>query len=334
MKIIPGEKAWDNLLRGNAFSRWNTAPQNPGFAATANGRLSSGIFVAEYGVDAIQMKPGDKVFCMGSCFARNVELALRHCGIGVVDGMVGDSMFNLYNTQSMENELRWALDPAFPYNESFVLKGADGFADPHTSSTGAFDDLERCMAVRRRIIDATRQIVGADFVIVTLGLAEAWFDKRLRIYLNVTPPRAIVQGEPGRFELHQLDYTQNMAALERIVALIERHCAAATRIILTVSPVPFQATFSEDDVVVANTYSKSVLRTVAQDYAGKNSRVKYIPIYDSIANTNPDAAWEPDRIHVDSEIVLLNISNLFPRSSPTAIKDAKPQIACGRSSRV
>ena len=50
MKIIPGDRAWENLLRGNVYSRWNTAPQNPGFATTANGRLTSGIFVAEYGV--------------------------------------------------------------------------------------------------------------------------------------------------------------------------------------------------------------------------------------------------------------------------------------------
>ena len=106
MKIIPGDRAWENLLRGNVYSRWNTAPQNPGFATTANGRLTSGIFVAEYGVDAIQIKAGDKVFCMGSCFARNVEYALRECGIGVVDDMVGDSMFNLYNTQSDRKSTR------------------------------------------------------------------------------------------------------------------------------------------------------------------------------------------------------------------------------------
>lgn len=45
--------------------------------------------------------------------------------------------------------------------------------------------------------------------------------------------------------------------------------------VLTVSPVPLTATFTDKDVVTANMYSKSVLRTVALNVA--RMAVAYAP---------------------------------------------------------
>ena len=51
------------------------------------------------------------------------------------------------------------------------------------------------------------------------------------------------------------------------------------KIVLTVYPVPFSDTFSGQDVIVANTYSKSVLRCVAQDLTELYDHVDYFPSY-------------------------------------------------------
>jgi hypothetical protein len=73
--------------------------------------------------------------------------------------------------------------------------------------------------------------------------------------------------------------------------------------LVTVSPVPFSDTFSGQGVVIANTYSKSVLRAVAQDWARSSERVDYFPSYEMVMLSAPDAAWLPDHRHVHREHV-------------------------------
>lgn len=315
MHAIPGDQAWDNLLRANPFARWHAAPQSADFLRTANARLSAGAFTAEY-QPRLRLKSGDRVFCIGSCFARNVEAALRMCGIVVEsapdDGFIKPGAYNIYNTHSMLNELRWAFDPAAPFNDELFLKTNNGFVDPHTNTT-ASPDREGCRRVRQKIIDTTRKARDCSVVILTLGLVEAWYDTAHGTYINMTPPRSATLAQPGRFEVRRLGFQDNYAALEQILALIKAHISPATQLILTVSPVPFQATFFGDDVVVANGYSKSTLRTVAQEYAGNDPLVQYIPIYDSVMNSAPELAWNDDRIHVDTALVTMNISNFLSK---------------------
>jgi hypothetical protein len=54
------------------------------------------------------------------------------------------------------------------------------------------------------------------------------------------------------------------------------------RLILTVSPVPLAATYSEEHVLVATTYSKSVLRVAAETTARAHEGVQYFPSYEII----------------------------------------------------
>jgi hypothetical protein len=334
MKVFSGAEAWANLLTRNPYPRWNTAPQNDDFSRTANARMRAGPFIADYSV-AVKIKPGDRVFCIGSCFARNVEKALRHCDVDVASGNFDDvkttspDMFNIYNTYSMLNELCWALDPAVAFRPESFLKAPDGYIDPHTSLAGNAKPLDQCIKLRDSIIQLTRKVAEANFVIITLGLTEAWFDRENDAYLNVAPPRSLALAQPERFELRVLDHAENTRALEEIVALLRRHGRPDVELILTVSPVPFIATFSEQDVVTANTYSKSTLRCVAQDFSDRDARVHYIPIYDSVVNSHPEITWEADRIHVEEDIVRLNITNFLskaladPKARATAATEAE-----------
>ena len=56
----------------------------------------------------------------------------------------------------------------------------------------------------------------------------------------------------------------------------------ALRILLTVSPVPLIATFEPQHVLVATTYSKSVLRVAAQAATDRYAHVDYFPSYEII----------------------------------------------------
>lgn len=50
----------------------------------------------------------------------------------------------------------------------------------------------------------------------------------------------------------------------------------------TVSPVPLYLTFSGEDIIVANTYSKSVLRAVCNAVENSRKRVDYFPSYEAV----------------------------------------------------
>jgi len=52
------------------------------------------------------------------------------------------------------------------------------------------------------------------------------------------------------------------------------------------------------DVVVANTYAKSLLRAVAQEWTSAHDNVHYFPSYEIVQNSDRAATWEPDLRHV------------------------------------
>ncbi len=70
------------------------------------------------------------------------------------------------------------------------------------------------------------------------------------------------------------------------------------------------ATFSTEDVVLANTYSKSLLRTVAQEWAAAHENVHYFPSYEIVQNSDRLVAWEDDLRHVKGQVAS-HIMSLF-----------------------
>jgi len=56
------------------------------------------------------------------------------------------------------------------------------------------------------------------------------------------------------------------------------------KVILTVSPVPLVATNTENNVLVASSYSKSVLRAVCGEIDARYSHVQYFPSFEIVGH--------------------------------------------------
>jgi hypothetical protein len=52
------------------------------------------------------------------------------------------------------------------------------------------------------------------------------------------------------------------------------------------------------DIVVANTWAKSLLRAVAQEWALAHNNLDYFPSYEIVQNSDRAAAWERNLRHV------------------------------------
>ena len=123
---IPGAIAWQNVLR-SASSRWSDG-RDPGDPESAHARIASGIVLPNVAAK-FRLAADDVYFCIGSCFARNIEEQLIYRRLPVLSRSVPfadhtarpNGAVNKYTPASILNELRWSLDGVpFPENPEFV----------------------------------------------------------------------------------------------------------------------------------------------------------------------------------------------------------------------
>jgi thioredoxin-like negative regulator of GroEL len=327
LKLFTGAEAIANI-RSNPYADW------PSRTAADENRIEPMCKPAFK--PSFELVPGEKIFTIGSCFARNVERVLMRRGFDVVTSLLawpdrsidtlGNGVLNNYGVASIENEFRWALDPDHPFDaDKHLLEAAPGrYVDPHLPVRPA--PRERIMSYREAITDVTRRVTECRVVIMTLGLSELWFDVQTATYLNRAPQRMQVARDPGRFELHLLDFAETMRSLEGALALLRKYCRPDQRILMTISPVPLGTTHVDDDVLVVNSYSKSVLRAAAAHIAAAHDNVDYFPSYESVMLSERALAWQDDQVHVQPELVQLNVERMVEAYSPRGGRKAPPDV--------
>jgi hypothetical protein len=295
IEIVSGEEAFA-ARRANARARW-PRPDDPTQALYP---LTLPRFTPRFTLDR-----ADRIFCIGSCFAREIEAVLARYGFTVLSALEPDErtegnagVTNRYTVPAMRDEVARAL------------AGAKTIRTP--DATEASDRAARSFS---RLRDAS-------VVVLTLGLSEAWYDKELGCYLNQAPPeKSVVR---GRFELHVLGVDETIAALEELLALLREKLGA--RVLLTVSPVPLHSTFRDADVITANAYSKAVLRCAAELAAVKHEEVAYFPSFEMVTTSDHRAVFGgADYRHVDRDFVDLIMSHSLGALIPDRAQDFADQ---------
>jgi len=271
------------------------------------------------------LEPGEAVFTIGSCFARNIEIALHERGFHVpcMDFKLPESEFwpnrhtsgalNKYSPFSMLNEINFALDtPKALEPEQYLLEGAkDQFSDYQMHVRGAVSG-ERAIQRRLEVRELYRSgLAQSRVVVITLGMAEAWFDRETGIYLNDAPSPKMTKLYAERFEFRVVGYNDLFECVRDTIALLRSARGSDLRVVLTVSPVPLQRTFSGSDVITANTYSKSVLRAVAGAITAMHDFVDYFPSFEAVIFSEFKSTWKDDQVHVTLPTVRRVVSNMI-----------------------
>ena len=273
------------------------------------------------GVAKVRLDPSfgfsrqDRVLTLGSCFAREIENRLDQLGFDLPMKQVRvpeeerqnkteNDLLNKYTIQSIENELRWASGEAAPHPEKLFVETADGlWHDPQLIHSATPLPIERVKARRALVQDAVGQFPSCRLVILTLGLAEAWWDEETGLYLNTAPPTAALRRYPGRFALDVLSYDDILASMERCWEILQARGHPDLKMLVTVSPVPFKVSFSGEDALQANTYSKAVQRAACRAFVERHAGVDYFPSYEIVTLTARELAFERDNAHVATPIV-------------------------------
>jgi hypothetical protein len=162
-----------------------------------------------------------------------------------------------------------------------------GYVDPFRPRIGGkpFGSLEVLRADRKRHLVAVRQMFeAADVFVFTLGLTECWMSRHDHAVVPLPPGALGAKVSADAYEPKNFTVAEVIADLQGLLNKLEL-TNPKLRIVLTVSPVPLMATFEDEHVLAATTYSKSVLRAAAGEIAQKNANVAYFPSYEIITGS-------------------------------------------------
>ena len=277
-----------------------------------------------------QICPGDRIFTMGSCFARNIERRLGEIGFATVmydEGLLKElqalghdlGYMNKYNSASIRAEMGWALGAPRPPEDHVLLPLGEGahdlFAYPGTKFV---QSLENVRTARRIIESRAARIRDCRIVILTLGLAEVWYDAVSGLHINAAPPKSAIVAEPDRFFLDVYSYEEIVADLEAIHALLDSQGHPDFHMLITVSPVPMRMTFRPLDAMAANGYSKAVQRAAIEAFVSAHDNVDYFPSFEPITLTDRRISFEVDNRHVQPAVVSQIVDRFMGIYAPDA----------------
>lgn len=257
----------------------------------------------------------ERIFTIGSCFARNVESYLVRQGLNLLTSecvLSGDlyrleglgarnGALNAYTPSSMLDIMRLG-DRDDRMSAGMIFDG-DRYHDMISTGLKPLTEQE-ASSVRSMILRTYERLSEATTVIITLGYTESWYDNQDEMWVNKSPAgdRKTLRFA-DRFSFANLTAEQSTSVLREIVHYIGTKTGDRAKVILTASPVPLHGTFTDRDVVSANLYSKSTLLSSAVTIASEYDNVDYFPSYELVTMARPELAWEDDGVHVKPSLV-------------------------------
>jgi hypothetical protein len=274
----------------------------------------------------------DPVVTAGSCFAQHVARVLAGSGFRFLVtetahpivpeavaakfnyGMFSARYGNLYTSRQLKQLLQRAYGQFEPVESVWHTPGGQ-IVDPFRPQIqpGGFVSESELLRDREAHFAAVRRAVESMSVFVfTLGLTESWYDTRDDAVFPLAPGVA-----GGRYD-EQIHAFQNFG-VDEVAADLQwsidfiRQRNPQVRFVVTVSPVPLNATAVDQHVFVATTYSKAVLRVAAEQVCRRNTLCDYFPSFEII--TSPFARgsyYGPDCREVN-ETGVQHVMSLFLR---------------------
>ncbi len=232
------------------------------------------------------------VFGFGSCFAVNFINYMARLGIRSASSILSEDINSPRNNFHL---LDWVLNDKENHVTTQIFK-----LNPEFDKTTLVSNMK-----------------NASHIVLTLGtvfhLARKAPDGTWSPTLVPSPGATTVASSIG--ELH--------ADIRGILEMV-RNVNPAARIFLTVSPIPLLGILHKANPVVANTFSKSMLRAAVEGIRGLGL-FKYLPIYDAIIGLSPVmdfAAFGKDDgnpRHLNGGVVdsvMRQVTNLLVKAEP------------------
>jgi hypothetical protein len=281
-------------------------------------------------------KEGDRVVSAGSCFASNLIPWIEREGLEYLRTEVLPLPFqhlpenlgyrnfsaaygNIYTARHLRQLYEQSLGLRAPIEDRWHVDGKvidpfrPGLAYPAESD--AEFDLGKVSHLR-----AVREAFhSASVFVFTLGLTEAWQSISDGSVFPACPGTIAGNFDDSHHEFKNFEVQEIIDDLASFITQL-RLSNPTVRFVITVSPVPLVATATDSHVLVASTYSKSVLRVAAEKISKDFDGVTYFPAYEIV--TGPQAPFEyfeRDRRNVTEVAVAEVMQSLLFGFSPSEL---------------
>jgi hypothetical protein len=290
------------------------------------------------------IRRGDKVATAGSCFASNLAPYLQCAGFthlrtetihpslnSTTPENLGYDQFsasygNIYTARQLLQLLCRADGKFKPVEDRWEAE--DSVLDPFRPGLRypALSHREFDLLRAQHLCATRRAFAEADVFIFTLGLTEAWLSRSDGAVFPACPGTVSGTFDPEKHAFHNFSVSDVVSDLNEFVQHL-RYINPRIRIILTVSPVPLVATATENHVMTASVYSKSVLRVAADEAARANNDVVYFPSYEIVTSSrSPQSFFKDDyrSVSVDAveEVMMAFLSHCEVGSADKSVRPA------------
>lgn len=246
-----------------------------------------------------------RITAFGSCFAHYIQHHLGRMGYRVTD--------NDYHAASHVIRYGAGINNTFALRQQFEW----AFEDKPLATDLWFDEDGQLAAATEAERQATLSTFKeTDVFILTLGLAEIWYDKNTgQACWRAVPVRHF---DANRHAFRVSTVFENRENLHAVLDIIARHRPEAY-VVLTLSPVRLYATFRPVSCITANSVSKAILRVAIDEvlrdrgHVGvlDSARLMYWPSYEIVSDLWPimmqASAYSPDGQHPDEQAVMFVI---------------------------
>lgn len=290
--------------------------------------------------------PEMRIATAGSCFAQHIGGHLAASGYQVMDVepppaiMKGDlarrfgyriysaRYGNIYLAEQLNQITREAYGLFSPADPVWEKDGRFFDAMRPSVEPEGLGSAEEVMAHRAEHLAAVRGMLERmDLFIFTFGLTEGWIHRASGTAYPTAPGTIAGAYDPEIFAFKNFRAAEIRGSFLAFRELVKARNPEA-RFLVTVSPVPLTATATQDHVLAATTYSKSVLRTVAGELAEDHADIDYFPSYELIASPfSRGFFYSPNLRSVEAQGVQSVMRVFFsqhPVQEPKSVKPAKP----------
>ena len=277
-----------------------------------------------------QITSHDAISTLGSCFAQHLARHINDSGLRYMvteplleteeqteQAAMMASQFsarygNIYTTrqalQLLDRANGWeTADDVWERNGRYF----DAFR-PHVRE-GGFATIEELRDARIAHLQAVKRVfTESDVVVFTLGLTEAWMSTMDGAVYPTAPGVIAGSQDNSRHVFQNFSYPEVLSDLLNWCQRV-REMNSSVRILLTVSPVPLNATYMPRNVWTSTTYSKAVLRAVAGDVATELSYVDYFPSYEIITSPQVHGRYFEDDLREVTSVGVKHVMRVFDR---------------------
>lgn len=243
----------------------------------------------------------DKIATAGSCFAQHVARHMRAKGYQILDvepPLAGTSeelaqkfgyrtysarYGNIYTSRQLL-QLMDDCQTRTVRDEDIWERGGRFFdaLRPAVEPNGLPSANDVREHRQRHLQKVTHLFANTDVLVFTLGLTESWINMSTKTVYPTCPGVVAGTFDPEKYQFVNFDFNDVLKDMTEVRRRLKKR-NPNLRILLTVSPVPLTATAADEHILLATTYSKSVLRAVAGSMSKQFDDVDYFPSYELIA---------------------------------------------------